>query len=78
MKDQNEVRGIIVRRLVSGPVFQTPLALDTEEEGLLSIDTLLRPFEGKVVSITITEEEPFDAELERLSQDSDSKYSPRR
>lgn len=78
---EHRIRGYLSRGIISGPISQTPMILRNLEdghEGLISIDEVLRPFEGVIVSITITVETPTDAEREKLDKDRNAKYSPRR
>jgi hypothetical protein len=46
--------GVLVRRLLSGPVQQTPLCIDEGEgEEILSLERILGAFEGASIKLTI-------------------------
>jgi hypothetical protein len=68
------VRGLLKRKLTSGPVQQLPLALEEFEAGgtgefpeTMTLDELFRPHEGRYLTITIESTEPEDAQQQRPS-----------
>lgn len=75
----DEISGRLFVGQISGPVLGGQIVVDSSD-GEISLDSFLRTYLGKRVSITVELLEPEDsnAELERSSRDGQLKYPSRR